>query len=393
MARHSQSFHGEKPGTTVEFLLTMPYDLTSDETKPYQNIWHLKTDNTIPNLTWSWWWWLFFVKDPDRPGRAKQLMILWSTKNTKDIEIMDKKWSVRQQPTWDGEVLKFNGVTAAWWYDSQKMYHPLLLEEMDFEVRNDGDKGELRPVKDGTDYRFYGSPEKYVVNIQDANNDFLFEMTPWNDYMQKHRFREKNYTKKYGHNILQIYGMKMKGHIDGIEVEGSACHQRVTVNAPGAPWYWGLVHWDDGSYVVFSNPFVGPQMFRKTAKLTSLLDWGDIRLYRSIRFYHQETNTEYEFKTRAIRIRHTVKDGLPIFDVTGADKEKEIHLRLKGYARACWRFQQPRRWGIKSILHYNEYPAEVVDFSFATRDGSLKVKNDDLGESAGNLEHTWGKLI
>ena len=374
-------------------MLTMPCDSTSDEPNPSRNIWFLKTDNMIPNLTWCWWWWLFFVKDPDRPGRTKQLMILWSTKYTKDIMIMDKKWSVRQLPNWDGTVLKFNGVTAAWWYDNQKMYHPLLLEEMDFEVRNDGDSGELRPIKDGTDYRFYGSPEKYVVNIQDPNNDFLFEMTPWNDHMQKHRFREKNYTKKYGHNILQMYGMKMRGHIDGIEVEGSACHQRVTVNAPGAPWYWGLVHWDNGSYVVFSNPFVGPQMFRKTEKPTSLLDWGDIRLYRSIRFYHQETNTEYEFRTSAIRIRHTVENGLPIFDVTGTDKEKEVHLRLKAYARAYWRFQQPRRWGIKSILHYNEYPAEVVDFYFATRDGSLKVKKDDLGESASNFEHTWGKLI
>jgi hypothetical protein len=371
----------------------MPHTLTSDDADPSRNIWLLKTDSVIPRLTWHWWWWLFFVKDLDRPGRTKQLMILWSTKNTENIKIMDRKWSVRQPPTWDGSVLKFNGMTAAWWYDNKKMRHPLLLQDMDFEVRNDGGKGELRPIKDGTDYRFYGSPEKYVVNIQDPDNDFLFEMTPWNDHMQKHRFREKNYTRKYGHSILQIYGMKMRGHVDGVEVEGSACHQRVTVNAPGAPWYWGLVHWDDGSYLVFSNPFIGPQMFRKTEKPTSLLDWGDIRLYRSIRFYHQETNTEYEFKTNAIRIRHTVESGLPIFDVTGADKEKQVHLQLKAYARACWKFQQPRRWGINSILHYNEYPAEVVDFSFATRNGSLKVKKDDLGESASNLEHTWGKLI
>jgi hypothetical protein len=61
------------------------------------------------------------VKDPDSPDRTKQLMILWSTKYTKDIKIMDKKWSVRQVPAWDGAVLKFNGVTAAWWYDNQKM--------------------------------------------------------------------------------------------------------------------------------------------------------------------------------------------------------------------------------------------------------------------------------
>jgi len=367
--------------------------ITSDEIKPYQNLWVLKTDDMISNLTWHWWWWIFFVRDPDRPGRTKQLMILWSTKYTKDIRIMDKRWSVKQLPTRNDNVLKFNGVTAAWWYDNQKMYGPLLLEEMDFEVCNDGDKGELRPIKEGTDYRFYGSPEKYVVNIQDSKNDFHFEMTPWNDYLQKHRFKEKAYTKKYGHNILQILGMKMKGRISGLEVDGSAYHQRVTVNAPGAPWYWGLVHWVDGSFISYSNPFVGPQIFRNTKNPTSLLDWGDIPLYKSIRFYHWDTNTEYNFKTKNIQIKHAVKSGLPIFDVRGRDKEKEIHLRLKAYARAYWRFQQPKRWGMKSILYYNEYPAEVENFHFTTRNGSLKVKKEDLGDSASNFEHTWGKLI
>ena len=367
--------------------------MTSGETKPYQNLWILKTDNMIPNLTWHWWWWIFFVRDPDRPNRSKQLMILWSTKYTKDIKIMDKRWSVKQLPTWDDKILKFNGVTAAWWYDNQKMHDPLLLEEMDFEVSNNSDRGELRPIKEGTDYRFYGSPEKYIVNIQDPENDFHFEMTPWNDYLQKHRFREKSYTKKFSHNILQIFGMKMKGHISGHKVEGSAYHQRVTVNAPGAPWYWGLVHWADGSYVSYSNPFIGPQIFRNKDNPKSLLDWGDISLYKSIRFYHRDTNTEYNFKTKSIKIKHVVENGLPIFDVRGRDKEKEIHLKLKAYARAYWRFQQPKRWGMKSILYYNEYPAVVENFQFSIRNGSLKVKKEDLGDSSSNFEHTWGKLI
>jgi hypothetical protein len=300
---------------------------------------------------------------------------------------------VKQLPAWDGEILKFNGMTAAWWYDGQKMYDPLLLEEMDFEVLNDGDRGELRPIMEGTDYRFYGSPKRYVVNIKDPKNDFQFEMTPWNDYLQEHRFKERTYTKKYGHNILKIFGMKMKGRICGLEVEGSAYHQRVTVNAPAAPWYWGVVHWADGSYLSYSKPFIGPQIFRSTGNPTSLLDWGDIRLYRTIQFYHRGTDTEYKFKTKNIKIRHSVKDGLPTFDVMGKDDEKEIRLRLKAYTRAYWRFQQPKRWGIKSILYYNEYPAEVIHFFFTTRDKSLKVEKDDLGESASNFEHTWGKLI
>ena len=125
----------------------MVNEIESEAHKPYENIWVLKTDDMIPNLTWWWWWWIFFIKDPDNPGRTKQFMILWSTKYTDDIQVMDMKWKLKQLPTLDDDgVLKFNGMTAAWWYDGKKMYDPIVLEEMDFEVRHDGESGELKPL-------------------------------------------------------------------------------------------------------------------------------------------------------------------------------------------------------------------------------------------------------
>ena len=371
----------------------MVKDVTTKAQKPYENMWVLKTDNMIKNLSWWWWWWLFFIKDPDNPKRTKQLMILWSTKYTDNIKVMDMEWAVKQLPTWDGDVLKFNGMTCAWWFDGRKMHDPLVLKKMDFEVRHEGDSGELKPLLDGTDYRFFGGPEKYTVNIKDKENDFHFEMTPWNDYLQKHRFNENEYTKKFSYNIMKVFGMRMKGSVKGEDIEGSAYLQRVTVNAPAAPWYWGLVHFEDGSYIDYYNPHVGPQIFRTKEKARSKLDWGDFKLSRSIHFYHRPSDTEFKFGSRATRIRHRVVNNLPIFDITGKDKEKEFHLTLKAYSRAYWRFQQPRNWGMRSILYYNEYPAEVVEFSFRTLDGSLKVRKEDLGWTASNFEHTWGKLI
>jgi hypothetical protein len=364
-----------------------------DASVPYKNLWVLKTDDMLKNLSWWWWWWLFFVKDPDNPGKTKQFMILWSTKYTDNIKVMDEKWSVSKLPTWEDGVLKFNGMTCAWWYDGKQMYDPLMIVKSDFEVRKEGPFGEVKPLVDGADYRFLGSPEKYEVNIKDDKNDFRFEMTPWNDYLQQHNFNESQYTKKYSYNILKIFGMKMNGRINGEEVTGSAYQQRVTVNAPAAPWYWGLVHFDDGSYLDYFMPFIGPQIFRTKEKAKSWLDWGDRALNRSIHFYHRESNTEFKFKKKQVTITHKVKDGLPIFDVLGKDKEKQIYLRLKAYSRAHWRFQQRRKRGMRSILYYNEFPAEVTHFHFKTRDGSVNVKKGDLGESAANFEHTWGKLI
>ncbi len=141
------------------------------------------------------------------------------------------------------------------------------------------------------------------------------------------------------------------------------------------------------------SAFVGPQIFRTKEKSTSLWDWGDLRLSRSIHFYHRETDTEYRFRTKAVRVKHKVENGLPVFLVRGRDDEKTLDLRIRAYARAYWRFQQPRRWGMKSILYYNEYPSTVEEFRFSTRDGGVRVEKSDLGESACNTEHTWGKLI
>ena len=166
------------------------------------------------------------IKDPDNPGKTKQFMILWSTKYTDDIKVMDMNWKLKQLPTLgDDGVLKFNGMVAAWWYDGKKMYDPLVLKEMDFEVRHDGDEGELKPLVKDADYRFFGGPDKYTVNVKDEKNDFHFEMTPWNEYMQEHRFNERQYTKKMGYNILKIYGMKMKGTIDKLETHMPDEHQ------------------------------------------------------------------------------------------------------------------------------------------------------------------------
>jgi len=371
----------------------MPREVTEKKHKPYENMWVLKTDDMIQNLTWWWWWWIFFIKDPEHPGRTKQLMILWSTKYTDDIKVMDKHWSSKKLPTWEDGVLKFNGMVAAWWYDGKEMFDPLVLEHADFEVTHDGDKGELKPIKEGTDYRFFGGPDKYTVNIKDEKNDFHFEMTPWNDYLQKHRFNENQYTKKYSYNIMKIYGQKLSGTIDGKPIEGSAYHQRVTVNAPAPPWYWGLVHCQDGSYIDYFNPYIGPQMFRTTDKPISRWDFLDIRMNKSIHFYHKPTDTEFRWRTKHTTIRHKVVDGLPVFDITGKDKDKELFLRLKAYSRAYWRFEQKRKMGMKSILYYNEFPAEVIDFKFRKLDGSLKVTKKDLGFTASNFEHAWGKLI
>lgn len=358
---------------------------------PYKNIWKLRTDNMIEGHSWHWWWWIFFIKNPENPMRPKQLMILWSSKYTDRVKVDHKWWHMDKPPHYVGNNLKFNGMAAAWYFDGKNMQDPLVLREGDFTVTNSGKKGELDPKIEGTDYRFYGSKDEYRVNIQDDENDFKFRLTPWNSYLNKHRLNENKYFRGYNYNILKILGMKLDGAIDGKDIEGSAYFQRVSMNAPAMPWYWGIIHCEDGSFIQYFNPFIGPQIFRKGKKQRSLLDWGDISLSKSLLFYHRETDTEYKFRSKDIQIKHSISDELPSFVITGEDDEKRIKIELDAYSRALWRFEEPNKLRRNSVFHYNEYPAELTDFYF--QDNSNEVEKDDLGRTYSNFEHSWGKLL
>lgn len=186
--------------------------------------------------------------------------------------------------------------------------------------------------------------------------------------------------------------MKLKGKIDGADITGTAYFQRVNVNAPAMPWYWGFVHCQDGSFIHYFNPFIGPQIFRNKKKQRSWLDRWDITLSRSLFFYHRGTDTEYNFSKKDIKIEHEFHGDIPIFKVKGEDEEKTMSLQLRAYSRAHWRFEQRRKLGMKSILYYNEYPATLEKFEFRLKDGSLKVDKKDLGKTCSNFEHSWGKM-
>ena len=368
--------------------------MSNDSAKPhYKNIWSLKTDDMLQGLSWHWWWWIFFIDNPSNPSKPKQLMILWSTKQVEQIEVNDKLWKQKKPPSYENGTLKFNGMVAAWWFDGEKMVEPLVLEGSDFEVKKNGGSGELNPLLKGKDYRFYGNSKRYHVNIVDENNDFRFELTPWNPYLQNHRFNEQNYIRDYNYNILKIYGMKLKGLIDGEEVTGSGYFQRVSVNSPAMPWYWGLIHCEDGSFLQYFKPFIGPQIFRSKPKQNSNLEFGDISLSKHLVFYHKGTDTEYRFDKKDIDIVYHTDNDLPIVEVKGEDDHKKLNLVLQAYSRAYWKFKQPRKYLMKSILFYNEYPAIVKDFDFTLKNEGLKVEKRDIGKTYSNFEHSWGKLL
>ncbi len=364
-------------------------------------MWDLDLSNIHQGLTWWWWWWLFFFPDPDDPRRTRQLMILWSTKYTDWIKVDYFEWTpegkIERKAEGDDIDLKFNGMTAAWWYDGRRMKDPVILEPNRFRVEKRGADGLLDP-QSPKDLRFSGRPGRYRLDIDmpEDGHGFHLDMTDWTPFMSDHRYRANAYSKKYSYNILRIYGMKVEGtyKVDGEEVDAAgstAYFQKVRVNAPAIPWYWTVMHTQRGDYLDYFFPHIGPQLHRKDERPRSRWDFGDIFLNRSLQFWDETAQRLYKFKKP--KIKHVLTDeDYPVFTVRGESAEATIDLELEAYARAYWRFEQPKRFGIaRSILHYNEYPTQVNTFRLKV--GSDVTDLEDLGWTRCNTEHTWGKLI
>ena len=364
-------------------------------------MWDLDLVGRIRGLTWWWWWWLFFFPDPDDERRTRQLMILWSTKHTDWIKVDYFPWTpegeVVREARGEDVDLRFNGMTAAWWFDGRRMVDPLVLEPNDFQVRKRGGEGVLDP-QSTKGLRLSGGPGRYRLDIDmpEDGHGFHLDMTDWTPFMSEHRFRANAYTRRYSYNILRIYGMNVAGiyRVDGEEVDATgstAYFQKVRVNAPAVPWYWTVLHTERGDYLDYFFPHLGLQLFRSTERPRSRLDRGHVFLNRSLQFWDEGAQRLYKFKRP--RIRHTFTDeDLPVFHVRGESAEASIELELEAYARAYWRFEQPKRFGfVKSILHYNEYPTQVNRFRLSV--GSDRTDLQDLGWTRCNTEHTWGKLV
>jgi len=374
---------------------------------PEKNMWALNIDEKIKNKTWWWWWWIFFIRNPANPDRPRQLMILWSTKNCDSIKVNDFPWYRSKPLTMHGAAhhadgspgkggMEFNGMTAVWYFDGERMIEPLLLEESDFTTTWDGERGELRPHGE-EDRRYFGSPERYTVRVQRGELDMTFEMTPLANRASDTHFKKNLYYKNYGYSIQKIYHMGMTGSIvnagEKEDIRGSAYFQKVMVNAPTVPWYWGILHCENGSYFDYFNPHLGFDLLRRTDAHDSILNrWNkvDRPMNRAARFYDIEEDVTHRFDRAWVKKSYV--DDLPVFRVNALDRKtgSTMNFTLESYSRAYWRFEQRHMRIFRSILYYNEYPVMLKDFEMKLP--GRKVTREELGYVTGNSEHAWGKL-
>ncbi len=396
---------------------------------PEELMWDLDTSNIIKNVTWWWWWWLFFIRNKDDPKHWKQLMILWSVKDTKKIKVMDHIWIPKGGIVKQNNSLEFPGMVCAWFFDGNKMHDPYLIHEKMFqsiwEPKNEvkplaaevvrttkGSKGKqvakvlnsdeyskvgqgILKSKDDDNYIFKGTPEKYVVRFQEGNDKFNFVLEPFSSFLSEPEFTFRKYVGKYGYTIYRIKGLKLSGEMTvagkSENISGSAYFQKIRLNSPAVPWYWTIFHFPDGGHLHYMIPHIGPPMFRKTEKPRSKLDWGEIVISKTLDFFDGKRKKLYHFDKIKLKKDFTA-ENLPLFNITGTNIEgQKLNLSIESYARAYWRFEQ--KTTIKTrIFFYNEYPAYIRKFEIFDAKNKKLVSLDDFEYNIGHCEHSWGRL-
>ena len=355
-------------------------------------MWSIDEDRVCKNRTWWWWWWLLFLDDPADPeGPPRQFCSFWGTRNCPRARIHGTHWEraypVRQRD--DG--VDFHGMSCAWYYNGQEMFDPLYLEPVEMSIQRKGPWGSLT-VKD-KEIGFSGTPVDYELKIIDGDFDLQAQLTPWTDALSNITPTGQDYKGNLGYRMFKIRGAKVAGTLkhrgEAEQISGTAYFQRVRISSPTTPWFWGIFQSERGDFIDYFMPYLSPELLRRRPSERSFLGRPRRALSATIGFLDGSTGEHYDF-TMKVR-KGWNQQGRPNFHLTGngrLETEGSIDIKIQTYQRATWRVQQP--WlGISStVLHYNEYPAELVDFRLETPDGILERK--ELGRVVGNVEHAWG---
>jgi hypothetical protein len=385
----------------------------------FSTMWSLGLRKPIQHLTWDWWWWLLMLDDEDGNPSGKQLMVLWSTKTNDLVHVNKTPWKPQGRPSEivDG-AYNIDGMVCAWWYDGTRMYEPILKDVCKMTIVDDSSShwpskqykstggGAIVPQLDiDCSMGLRSDLSSFWLHLQTTlpeghQIDFNLDITPWNQTLSHARHLQSDYLGGMGYDILRIHGAKVHGSIDGKEQQGTAYFQKVCVQAPSPPWYWGVLHFDDGSYLDWFLPHLALTVTSQTSRPWKQRDFNHISLSQGGLFHDAVHNRTERFgKVRVNKkasslseANHGANPGAPLpeFFIELQNGRTLISIHVQAIERAHWHFDQPTRGGLWSHLTYNEYPLSVVNIEITDEHGTRTL--DDYTWIRGNAEHSWGIL-
>jgi hypothetical protein len=287
-------------------------------------------------------------------------MILWSAKNTPEIDCN----GLLIKPRLPLKKESLDGAVAAWYYDGEKMHHNFLLEKCNIEI------------SDNMLYACGETPTSFSV-FEDKNEikigeRFKFLATAGGkDEFVCPSYHANTFFKDKGYAITKINRLDLSGLVDGSSIKGTAYFQRVLVNGPAIPWYWGAFHFSKGAVLTYTNQFIFGKAVKKNV---SYYDGKDLHVFKNI------------------VVRRT-KTGLPEFIVSAGNRKEKINFTVSSYAHSFWEFTKNKSKKAPNHLVYNEYPSILSSFEHLDKKTKKKTTLKELGSAMGNAEHAIGYLL
>jgi len=298
---------------------------------------------------WWWWFWLFFFNNPNNEERPRQLMILWSTKNDKRISCNDLDMVLDHSIKEKSRGKELDGAVAAWYFDGEEMHHDYVLERC--RINLSGGLG-------ANNTSFKGGKDNYEVRI---GKDWRFKaaLKDKNVLTQPECHTNSYLGGRFNYKIIRMNRLDLGGEYKGEKIRGSAYFQRVFVNAPAMPWYWGIFHFKKGAILSYFRPhFLGIPL----KKDISFYDGKELHTFKDINIRKEEGN----------------------FHVRGEDAGSRISFDVETYTRSSWTFRKKLMgFGPRTKLVYGEMPAVIRN---------LELDGQEFGIGVGNAEHTTGFL-
>lgn len=317
-------------------------------------------DEPMPKGAWWWWFWLFFFNNPKNPEKPRQLMILWSTKNEKEIDCNNLKIKLNHPI----DRSKLDGAVAAWYFDGEKMHHNFLLEQCNIRISPKG-----LSTSSTVPTSFSLNKTKNIIKIG-KGIEFIAQTSNKHDFI-KPTFNFNTFVGNKGYSTLRLNHLVLKGKVRGRPVKGSAYFQRIFVNAPLPSWYWGIFHFENGEVLTYFNP----HLLRRSVK-------------KDIKFF--DGKRVHAFKDIFIK---KSAEKMPNFRVFGENNKEKIEFNVKTYSHSSWTFNKKFFGLLPTKLVYNEYPAFISEFKLLNKKSGEIIDIEKLGKSIGNAEHTTGFLL
>ena len=109
-------------------------------------------------------------------------------------------------------------------------------------------------------------------------------------------------------------------------VTGTAYFQKVCVQAPSVPWYWGVLHFSDGSYLDWFLPHLATTILSRDPKAWKRRDVTHVAVSQGGLFHDAQNGRSERFKRVTVEKVETSKQSAAFLFISRMDERPFVSL-------------------------------------------------------------------